>query len=173
MGRIWMLLFLVAVLAVARSVSYANGGRGGGGRSMGGYSGSNSSGDYSAYEKSQEIQGLYQKGVEAGNDGDYAKALNFFQEALKLDSNNADVLNMLAHAQRMTGHLDEALENYKKALQLKPDFAEAREYLGEAYLQAAVREMDTLKGYGDKGQEQLKDLQDAFKAETEKLKSAK
>ncbi|MDD5692605.1 MAG: tetratricopeptide repeat protein, partial [Candidatus Omnitrophica bacterium] len=58
---------------------------------------------------------------------------------------------------------DESLETYKKALELRPRFPEAREYLGEAYIKAALREIKTLKGYGVDGEENLEDLVKAFK----------
>jgi hypothetical protein len=59
--------------------------------------------------------------------------------------------------------LDSALENYHLALQLRPEFPEAREYLGEAYLQAALREIQILGTYGAKGREGRRDLIAAFK----------
>ena len=62
--------------------------------------------------------------------------------------NDPDILNMLAYTQRKTGELDRAIDNYKRALDLRPDFPQAREYLGEAYLQAALAQ---LKWLDDKG----------------------
>jgi hypothetical protein len=74
------------------------------------------------------------------------------------------VLNMLAHSQRMLGMIDDAIENYKKALSLRPIFPQAREYLGEAYIQAALREIEILKNYGSSGDEFRNDLVSALKA---------
>jgi len=125
--------------------------------------------DHSAFEKAQQVQNLYQSGLEADKQGDYDKAIGLYGDVLKLDPDNADALNMLAYSQRKTGKIDEAFENYKKALQLRPDFPEAREYLGEAYIQAAFREMDTLKGEGQAGQDQLQLLEAAFKDAAKKL----
>lgn len=108
---------------------------------------------------------LFEKGVQADKAGDYKSALNYFQKAVNLDRNNPDIYNMLAHSQRKLGMIDEALDNYKKALSLRPNFPEAREYLGEAYIQAALREIEILKGYGKAGDEfrddLIKALQDA------------
>ncbi len=101
---------------------------------------------------------LYDKGVKADKAGDEKSALQYFQKALELDKNNPEILNMLAHSQRKLGLIDEALENYWKALKIKPDFPEAREYLGEAYIQAALKEIEILKGYGKSGDEQRDDL---------------
>jgi cytochrome c-type biogenesis protein CcmH/NrfG len=89
--------------------------------------------------------------------------LSLFRQSLEQDKNNPNTLNMMAHAQLKLGMIDEALENYKKALQIKPRFPEAREYLGEAYIQAAMREVQTLKSYGSEGDDSLDDLTKAFK----------
>ncbi len=166
MRRTWVFLAGTFVFAALRAVSYANAGGGGGAPSGGRV-------DQGAYERAQKAQGLYQKGVEAGDKGDFTGAIGFFRDALKLEPDNPDALNMLAHAQRKTGRIDEALENYKKALQLRPDFAEAREYLGEAYLQAALREMDILRSYGPAGREQLEDLQQALRQAADQARAGK
>jgi Tfp pilus assembly protein PilF len=111
----------------------------------------------------------YAQGVQAGQNNDYKKALPLFEEALKEDPNNPDILNGLAHAQRETGDIDDALVNYKKALELRPKFPEAHEYLGETYIQAALREVEILKGYGDNAKDQTDDLSRHFKEEANKL----
>jgi len=112
---------------------------------------------------------LYDQGVEASHNNDFQKALPLFEQALKEDPNNPDILNMLAHSQRETGSIDEALVNYKKAIELRPKFPEAHEYLGETYIQAALREVEILKSYGSDGQEQLEDLTKEIKEAVEKL----
>jgi hypothetical protein len=62
------------------------------------------------------------------------------------------------------------LRNYAKALKLRPNFPDAREYLGEAYLQALLRELDTLKSYGKNGEEQRQDLIKALTDAADSLK---
>lgn len=106
---------------------------------------------------------LYDQGVEASKNNNFQGALALFKQALQNDMNNPDILNMLAHTQLKLGMIDEALEGYKKALILRPNFPEAREYLGEAYIQAAMREIKILKGYGSEGAENLEDLTRVFK----------
>lgn len=123
---------------------------------------SSSSWGMSESEKNPAVP-LYDQGVEATKNKDFKKALTLFERALKADKNNPDILNMLAHTQLKLGMIDESLENYKKALKLRPKFAEAREYLGEAYIQAALREIGTLKSYGSTRSESLEDLVKAFK----------
>ncbi|MDD5691764.1 MAG: tetratricopeptide repeat protein, partial [Candidatus Omnitrophica bacterium] len=96
-------------------------------------------------QKSSAVS-LYDRGVEATNGGNFNGALSYFQQALAEDKDNPDILNMIAHTQLKLGQIDESLETYKKALELRPRFPEAREYLGEAYIKAALREIKTLKG---------------------------
>ena len=114
---------------------------------------------------------LYDQGVEATKAGDYQKAMSLFKDALKTSPDNPDVLNMLAHTQLKLGMIDESLDGYKQALKLRPRFPEAREYLGEAYIQAAIREMETLKSYGDDGRKSLEDLTKAYLKSAERLKT--
>ena len=117
-----------------------------------------------------DAAGFYDKGVQADKAGDYKTALDNFKKAQEIDRNNPDILNMLAHSQRKLGMIDEALDNYKRALKLRPNFPEAREYLGEAYIQAALREIETLKSYGKKGDEQREDLIKALKDAAQSVK---
>ena len=105
----------------------------------------------------------FAKGKTALDAKDFAQAEKCFTEANRIEPNKPETLNELAFSQRKNGKLDEAIANYGKALKLRPKFAEAREYLGEAHIQAALREIETLKGYGGQGKEQLEDLVKALK----------
>ncbi len=93
----------------------------------------------------------YQQGTELARAGKFSEAMPFFEEAVRANPNDADALNMLAYTQRNLGKLDESIVNYNRALQLRPDFPQAHEYLGEAYLQGVLRELKILEGYGDRG----------------------
>src|SRR5580704_9363078 len=104
---------------------------------------------------STQTVSLYDQGLAASQANDFQKALPLFEQALRNDPNNPDVLNMLAHSQRKIGLIDESIANYNKALQLRPRFPEAREYLGEAYIQAALREVEILKSYGSDAGDEL------------------
>ena len=105
---------------------------------------------------------LYKLGQAAADQKDFALALSYFQKARKADPKDPEVLNMLAYSLRKTGKIDEAIETYKEALKLRPEFPEAREYLGEAYVQAALREVETLRGYGGEASEELEELIEAI-----------
>jgi Flp pilus assembly protein TadD len=101
----------------------------------------------------------------------YTEARQIFTRLAEDEPKNAEALNMLAYTQRKTGDLDVAIANYHRALELKPKFPEAREYLGEAYLQAALREAETLRAYAGAGREELAKLVDAFQAAAAQLES--
>ena len=111
----------------------------------------------------KSVVSLYDQGIEATKNNDFQKALKLFEQASRESKNNPDILNMLAHTQLKLGMIEESLDSYKKALKLRPKFPEAREYLGEAYIQATLREIETLKSYGSEGTESLEDLKKAFK----------
>lgn len=117
---------------------------------------------FPAQEKKQAAE-LYEQGVKAARDQDYAAALKSFIKADEKDANNPDILNMMAFTQRKSGMLKDAFANYERALALRPKFPQAREYLGEAHLQAALAELETLKSYGPEGQEEYDDLAAALK----------
>jgi tetratricopeptide (TPR) repeat protein len=67
---------------------------------------------------------------------------------------------MLGFCLRKLGRVKEALANYEKALKLKPDFPEAREYYGEAHLQngnleAALEQYRILEQSGSEEAQEL------------------
>jgi tetratricopeptide (TPR) repeat protein len=64
----------------------------------------------------------------------YARALEQFSEAIQQQPQMYQAWNYLGFANRHLGHYDVALAAYAKALELKPDYADAIEYRGEAYL---------------------------------------
>jgi tetratricopeptide (TPR) repeat protein len=106
---------------------------------------------------------LYDQGMKADKAGDSKTALDLFQKALKKDPKNPEIINMIAHSERKLGMVNEAILDYWKALKLRPKFPESREYMGEAYIQAILLELETLKSYGKEGEEQREDLLKAFK----------
>jgi tetratricopeptide (TPR) repeat protein len=104
----------------------------------------------------------YQTGMKLVSEGKLEEARKAFSTANRELRNDPDILNMLAYTQRKTGNLDLAIENYRKALRLRPDFPDAREYLGEAYLQAALEQLEALSESGPKAEEQHGQLQRAL-----------
>lgn len=74
-----------------------------------------------------------------------------FDEALALldtlqNPNTAKALNYRGYATRKLGRTDEGIGYYLKSVELDPNYAQVREYLGEAYV---------IKGRVDLAQEQL------------------
>ena len=153
----WLLTGLAAALAGVL-LALPAGGAGGPRVEPGGASGS-----------SQRLPKAYDRGVKLVEEEDYDHARRSFERALHEKSGHPDILNMLAFTQRKTGHIDLAIETYKKALERRPRFPQAREYLGEAYLAAAMRELETLAGYGKEGAEEHGELLRAVHTVARKL----
>jgi len=73
---------------------------------------------------------------------DYSYALaraERFEEALDTlslvqDSNTPEALNYRGYATRKLGRTEEGITYYRKAIELDPQYAQVREYLGEAYV---------------------------------------
>lgn len=74
----------------------------------------------------------YNAGVKLMKKGDFAKAQQKFEAALALDETLAEAHNNLGYSLRKqgVGHYDEALTHYNRAIELKPDLAEAYMYRG-------------------------------------------
>ena len=64
----------------------------------------------------------------------YEQAVKSFTRAVENDPGMFQAWGSLGYARRMTGDYVTAIEAYSTALSLDPDYAEALEYLGEAYL---------------------------------------
>ena len=78
----------------------------------------------------------------------YGKSLARFQEAVQLDDTLPEAWNYVGYSNRKLGNYDAALAAYEKALTLKPGYADAIEYRGEAYL-GLNRISDTQQAYLD------------------------
>ena len=80
----------------------------------------------------------------------FKKALDRGERAVAIDPRYHEAWNLVGYSSRQLKNYDHALVAYDKCLALKPDYALAREYLGEAYLGL---------GKTDKAREQLAWLQ--------------
>lgn len=76
----------------------------------------------------------YFRGVRARVVKDWAGAEAAFRHAIVQRPDHADAWNELGYALRNQGRYDESVSAYHEALRLRPDFPEALEYLGEAYV---------------------------------------
>jgi tetratricopeptide (TPR) repeat protein len=97
---------------------------------------------------------------------DYAAALSELR-GLAEDNQQADVYNLMGYTLRKTGDYRTSLTYYTKALELRPDYKAAREYLGELYIETgemakAEEQVSSLKQLCPSGCEELEDLQKAI-----------
>ena len=63
---------------------------------------------------------LVNKGSKFLTEGDFEKALSYFEQAIIIKPNDPDLLNKKGVALRGLGRYDEALECFNKSLQLDP-----------------------------------------------------
>ncbi len=90
---------------------------------------------------------LFYAGYWLAKNGQYRQALGYLTLAAKKDER---VLTYIGYATRKLGRVDEALPLYRQALEVNPDYAVARAYLGEAFL---------TKGEPDKARGELAEIE--------------
>jgi pentatricopeptide repeat protein len=87
----------------------------------------------------------FRAGLEFHKAKQWASAVKEYERALALGGRFPEAFNNLAYCYRKLGQVDKAIELYKTAIQLRPIFHQAHDYLARAYLakgdrQAALRE---------------------------------
>jgi tetratricopeptide (TPR) repeat protein len=104
----------------------------------------------SAYADAYDQIAKAKEDVLAGKDKNaqkkFKRALESANEAVSLDPKYYEAWNAVGYSSRKLGKYDDALKAYAACLDIKPDYAPAREYLGEAYVEL---------GQLDKAHEQL------------------
>lgn len=101
-------------------------------------------------KKTSEVltdQDLYVAAVGHINSGNYETSLDLLWR-IKYQS-QPKVLNYIGFATRKLGRIEEGIAYYKQALKIDADFVQARQYLGEGYLQ---------KGLVEKAKEELSEI---------------
>jgi tetratricopeptide (TPR) repeat protein len=90
------------------------------------------------YAKAYEEVGKAKKDLEDGKTKDatkkFKKALEASEQAVTLDDRYHEAWNLVGYTARKTGDYDKSFKAYQRCLDIKPDYAPAREYLGEAWL---------------------------------------
>jgi tetratricopeptide (TPR) repeat protein len=91
-----------------------------------------------SYKKGWEMSEDAKKQLVAGKADDakkkFGKALKKFREATDYDPKYFEAWNMVGFCSRKSGDLKGSFEAYHKCLEIEPEYAQAHEYLGEAYL---------------------------------------
>jgi len=83
----------------------------------------------------QGAEAHYDLGINAQTAGDVRGALKEFEEALKLDDDFAEAHNAIAVLLHLSfDRKDEAEKHYRRALEIRPGFSEAKVNLGNLYL---------------------------------------
>jgi Flp pilus assembly protein TadD len=90
---------------------------------------------------------LYQQARQLADQGEYEWALDHLN--LARNQQEKEVLTYTGYANRKAGRVETGIAYYQQALAIDPDYVEAREYLGEAYV---------LTGFTSKAQEQLAEI---------------
>jgi tetratricopeptide (TPR) repeat protein len=80
-----------------------------------------------------DTDSLYETGRKLAMDERFGEAIAVL--SLAADRGDARILNYLGYSHRKQGRVLVGLGYYQEALKLSPDYTQAREYLGEAYLQ--------------------------------------
>jgi len=87
------------------------------------------------YDKLRELQNrewaqdIVAAGIDCAKKGDYKKAMKNYNEALKIDPYNSDAYTAKGAAYVNVNMLEEAVEEFEKALKLNPEHQNARKYL--------------------------------------------
>jgi tetratricopeptide (TPR) repeat protein len=97
------------------------------------------------------------------------RALSGGEKATSLDATYHEAWNLVGYTARKLGDYDKAFAAYEKCLNIKPDYAPAREYMGEAWLekgdaQKAHEQLTLLESYGDRAADDAKTLRTAIEA---------
>jgi tetratricopeptide (TPR) repeat protein len=86
------------------------------------------------YEEVEKAKKENESGKEKDAKKRFGKALKKFEAALDKDPAYYQAWNMVGYCARNTGDLKRAFAAYEKCLSIRPDYDEAHEYLGEAYI---------------------------------------
>ena len=82
----------------------------------------------------ETLKELYEKGAEAYSQGNYTKAIEYFEAAVKVNPNFAPAYNALGLAYRETNpNIREVAWYFKTAVDIDPNFADAHDNLAKAY----------------------------------------
>lgn len=120
-----------------------------------------------AYEEIGKAKKDLEDGKAKNAEKKFRRAIERCEKAVLFDERYHEAWNMLGYSARKVGDYDKAFKAYERCLSIKPDYAPAREYLGEAWLEKGDAKQARLQlvwlerlGAG----EELKTLQTAYDA---------
>jgi len=91
------------------------------------------------YADAYESVGKAKKDLEDGKaknaEKKFRHAMEQCEKAVLIDERYHEAWNLLGFTSRKLGDYDKAFKAYDRCLSIKPDYAQAREYLGEAWLE--------------------------------------
>jgi len=87
-----------------------------------------------AYEEVAKARKDIEDGKVKNAEKKFRRALERCEKAVAYDERYHEAWNLLGYTARKTGDYDKAFKAYDRCLSIKPDYAPAREYLGEAWL---------------------------------------
>jgi tetratricopeptide (TPR) repeat protein len=119
-----------------------------------------------AYEEIGKAKKDLEDGKAKNAQKKFRRALERCEKAVQFDERYHEAWNLLGFTARKLGDYDKAFKAYDRCLEIKPDYAPAREYLGEAWLEkgdakqarlqlvwlerlGATEELKTLRGHYD------------------------
>ena len=118
------------------------------------------------YAEAQEAKALQKAGKEKDAKKKFGKALGKFQGIVESHPDYYEAWNMLGFCARKTGDLKRAFSAYEKCLAINPEYEEAHEYLGEAYLMAGnpAKAKEQLAWLKSRNSEEAEELEEAIEA---------
>ena len=118
-------------------------------------------------DKTEPVNVEYKNGSIAAYNGKFLVAIKHLERAARISPNNPDVYNLLGYSHRKLDQLEQAFDNYWKALKLDPNHLGANEYIGELYLRTnnikkAEEHLEVLDDVCLFGCDEYDDLKDAI-----------
>ena len=79
-----------------------------------------------------EAAASHQRGLELLRNGNAARSISEFEQAVRLDSTNAEYLKNLGNARKASGDLEGAAASYRRSLEIATDYSPSHYNLGLA-----------------------------------------